>query len=220
MAVGGRKKAVARRVGRPRSGEGAEDLRRRLVEVARGLFTRRGFGEVGIREIAREAGVTPGMISYYFGDKQGLYEAMLAGVFDDLIARVRALGARPPGPEGPLALLIRLYVSTIAGQPWLPALMLREVLTGDSALRERFVGRFASRVAEVLPALMGAEIAAGRLRADLDPRLAVLSLMGMSVFPFLAQPVAGPVFGYEIDAAFVERLIAHTQRLFLEGAGA
>jgi len=219
MATTRRKKA-ARRVGRPRAGEGAEDLRRRLVEVARGLFARRGFGEVGIREIARAANVTPGMISYYFGDKQGLYEAMLASVFEDMLARVRELAAQPPSAAGPLESLIRLYVSTIAAQPWLPSLMLREVLTGDSKLRGRFVQRFASRVGEVLPALIGAEVASGRLRPDLDPKLAVLSLVGMSVFPFLAHPITGPVLGYQLDADFTERLIAHTQRLFLQGVRA
>ncbi len=216
-----RRKKVARRVGRPRAGERADDLRRRLVEVARGLFARRGFGEVGIREIARAADVTPGMISYYFGDKQGLYEAMLASVFDDMIGRVRELAAHPQNAAGaPLESLIRLYVSTIASQPWLPALLLREVLTGDSAIRARFVHRFASRVADVLPGLLRGEMAAGRLRADLDPRLAVLSLIGMSLFPFLAHPIAGPVFGYELGPAFTEELIAHTQRLFLEGVRA
>ena len=219
MAAGKRKKAAVRRVGRPRAGEGAEDLRRRLVEVARGLFARRGFGEVGIREIARAAGVTPGMISYYFGDKQGLYEAMLASVFEDLIARVRDLGVHPT-QDGPLESLIRLYVSTLAAQPWLPALLLREVLTGDSEMRARFVRRFASRVAEILPTLVRAEVAAGRLREDLDPELAVLSLIGMSIFPFLGAPIAGPVFGYELGPEFTERLIAHTQKLFLNGVRA
>jgi AcrR family transcriptional regulator len=220
MALRGRKKAVTRKVGRPRAGEGAEDLRRRLVEVARGLFATRAFGEVGIREIAAAAGVTPGMISYYFGDKQGLYEAMLASVFDDMIGRVRELAAHPPAAGGPLESLIRLYVSTIASQPWLPALLLREIVTGDSAARARFVRRFASRVAEILPGLVRGEIAAGRARADVDPALAVLSLVGMSMFPFLAHPIAGKAFGYELGPEFTERLIAHTQRLFLEGVGA
>ena len=219
MAARGRKRA-ARRVGRPRAGEGSDDLRRRLVEVARALFVKRGFGEVGIREIARDAGVTPGMISYYFGDKQGLYEAMFASVFEDLLARVRELADQPPSEAGPLASLIRLYISTIGAQPWLPGLLLREVLTGDSDLRKRFIDRFASRVAELLPALVRSEIGAGRLRADLDPTLAVLSLIGMCVFPFLGHPIGGAVFGYELDADFRERLVAHTQRLFLEGVRA
>ena len=103
----------SRRVGRPVRSESAEDVRKRLVEVARELFARRGFGEVGIREIARAADVTPGMISYYFGGKVGLYEAMLASVFEEMFGRVRELAAKPAEGKGPLAALIRTYIATI-----------------------------------------------------------------------------------------------------------
>ena len=40
----------------------------------------------------------------------------------------------------------------------------------------------------------------------------------MSLFPFLAHPLAGKVLGYELDAAFAERLLAHTTQLFFDGA--
>jgi AcrR family transcriptional regulator len=218
--VARRKQGPVRRVGRPVRSESAEDVRRRLVAVARDLFAKRGFGEVGIREIARAAGVTPGMISYYFEDKLGLYEAMLASVFEEMLGRVRELASRPADGTGPLAALIRLYIATIASQPWVPALLLREIVTGDSAARARFIERFASRVATLLPGIVAAEVASGELRDDLDARLCVLSLVGMSIFPFLAHPLAGKVLGYELDASFAERLIDHTTRLFFDGARA
>ena len=211
----------ARKPGRPpRQGQDAEDVKRGLVNAARELFARRGFGEVGIRELSRAAGVTPGMIAYYFGGKQGLYEAMFASVFEELIARARELAAQPQPSTEPLAGLIRLYVATISAQPWLPALLLREVVTGDPALRARFVERFAKRAAVILPGLVSAEIARGALRPDLDPALVLLSLVGACVFPFLAHPLLGKVLGYELDPSFGETLAAHTQKLFLEGARA
>ena len=218
----GQAKRVGRPVGRPARGKGesAEDVRRRLVAVARELFAKRGFGEVGIREIARAADVTPGMISYYFDDKLGLYEAMLGSVFEEMLARVRELAAEHAHGTRPIEALIRLYIATISSQPWVPALVLREIVTGDSAARARFIERFASRAAALIPGIVAAEVASGELRADLDPKLAVLSLLGMSIFPFLAHPLAGKVLGYELDAAFSERLIEHTTRLFFDGARA
>ena len=215
-----RSRAKPRRPGRPVRGEGesADAVRQRLVDTARALFTRRGFGEVSVREIAREAGVTPAMIAYYFGDKQGLYGAMLSSVFDTLLGRVRELAAQSPASTAPIEAFIRLYVATIQAQPWLPALLLREVLTSDSSVRARFVERFAARAAAILPGLLSAEIAGGALRGDLDPKLTVLSLVGMCVFPFLAHPVTGKALGYELDAEFADRLVAHTSRLFLDGA--
>ncbi|HXZ84253.1 MAG TPA: TetR family transcriptional regulator [Myxococcota bacterium] len=213
-----KRKQRARRPGRPAQGRAAEDVRRELVAAARELFARRGFGDVGIRELARAAGVTPGMISYYFGGKQGLYEAMLASVFDGLIARVGELLAESPRTTAPVEALIRLYVATIASQPWVPALLLREVVTAGPAARARFVERFAQRGLPLLQGLLAKEIESGALRADLDPRLAVLSLAGMSVFPFLTHPVLGKVFDYELDDAFAKQLAEHSTRLFLDGA--
>jgi hypothetical protein len=65
---------------------------------------------------------------------------------------------------------------------------------------------------------MRGEQEAGRIRSDLDPRLATLSLMGMILFPFLALPVASRVFGLELNDDFRRRFIAHTVKLFFEGA--
>jgi hypothetical protein len=59
---------------------------------------------------------------------------------------------------------------------------------------------------------------AGSLRKDLDVRLAALSLMSLCIFPFLARAVAGPVLGLTYDDEEIERLIAHTARLFVAGA--
>jgi len=212
-----RARKAVRRPGRPARGRAAEDVRRELVEAARELFSKRGFGDVGIRELARSAGVTPGMISYYFGGKQGLYEAMLASVFEGLIGRVGELFAGSPRSTAPVEALIQLYIATIASQPWVPALLLREVVTAGAAERARFVERFAGRGLPLLQALFAKEIEAGALRDDLDPRLAVLSLAGMSIFPFLTHPVMGKLFDYELDSAFAKRLAEHTTRLFLDG---
>jgi len=204
--------------GRPRQGDSAEDVRARLIAAATGLFSRRGFGEVGVREVATAAGVTPAMVSYYFGDKQGLYAAMLESVFERLIDRVAALARREAGAEGdPLAAFVRMHIATLAEEPWVPQLILREVLGGEGPLRERFIEDFARRMTATVLGLLGEGIAESRLRADLDPRLTVLSLMGLCVFPYLSHPVSGPVLGVELDESFRDRLTEHTVKLIAHG---
>jgi len=49
------------------------DSRTRLVEAAAELFIQKGFRNVSIREIADAAGTNSALISYYFGDKEGLF---------------------------------------------------------------------------------------------------------------------------------------------------
>ena len=51
--------------------------RRRLLEAAKRLFAERGFGEVSVRDICREANANVALVNYYFGDKRGLYSEVI-----------------------------------------------------------------------------------------------------------------------------------------------
>lgn len=47
-----------------------------ILEAAEKLFSERGFGAVALREIAREAGANVGSVTYHFGTKLGVLEAI------------------------------------------------------------------------------------------------------------------------------------------------
>ena len=66
----------------------AEDARERLLRAGLRLFAEQGFSKTSTRELAEAASVNVAAISYYFGDKAGLYRAAflepLNGTEDDL----------------------------------------------------------------------------------------------------------------------------------------
>jgi AcrR family transcriptional regulator len=78
----------------PRS-DGAE-ARHRLLHTALRLFAQKGFAKTSTREIAREAEVNISAISYYFGDKEGLYAATFSEPMgadaNDLLAACKVPG--------------------------------------------------------------------------------------------------------------------------------
>ncbi len=193
-------------------------MRAALLAAARKLFTRRNFSDVGVRELAAAANATPAMVHYYFGDKEGLYVALLEDIIHGLLAQLRDLGSAPDSSD-PVRGFVRLYIGTLARDPWIPRLMIREVLAEGAPYRERFIAQFASQAATFLPALLRKQKTDGRLRGDLDPVLAALSLVGMAAFPFIAFPVVSRVFDITLGDEFRDRFVAHTARLFLEGAG-
>ncbi len=53
-----------------------EDARERLLHTALRLFAQQGFSKTSTRELAEAAQVNVASISYYFGDKAGLYRAV------------------------------------------------------------------------------------------------------------------------------------------------
>lgn len=46
--------------------------RQRLIEAAFTVFSRKGFNNASIKDIANEANITPGLVHYYFKDKEDL----------------------------------------------------------------------------------------------------------------------------------------------------
>jgi hypothetical protein len=113
--------------------------------------------------------------------------------------------------------LIRLYTRTLAANPWIPALIVQEVLSEQGRFREQFIEHFAGRLAPLFIAIVGREQARGAFRRDLDPRLAALSTISLTVFPLLALPVTSRVLGLTVEGEALERLVDHTSRVLLEG---
>jgi len=62
-----------------------KDCRAELIAAATPLFAAKGLNGVSIRELAKASGTNLAMISYYFGGKSGLYEAVLREVFSGLL---------------------------------------------------------------------------------------------------------------------------------------
>jgi len=201
--------------GRPVGGDVA--VRRALLEAARQLFLARGFAAVSIREIAAAAGATPAMIRYYFGDKLGLYRAMLDEAIGPFRAALLEMREQAAVAEADIAALMRLYMRLLADNPWVPALIVQEVLAEGGRFRAQFIEHFAGRMAPLLMEVLQREQAAGRLRSDVDPRLATVSAISLCVFPFVSLPITSRVLGLTIEGEAIDRLAAHTSRLFLEG---
>lgn len=205
--------------GRPIEREGGRDVREALLEVAGELFSQRGVSEVSLRELARAAGVTPAMIHYYFGDKEGLYEALLERALSRVLARVREIVATEREDLEEIADFLQVVVGALSSERWIPSLIIREVIADTGRFRERFIRDFASQIAGIVPDVLGREVTAGRLRPDLDLPLTFVSLLGMLAWPFAARPVLERVLGLDFEAEdFPQRFSEHTRRLFLDGA--
>ena len=85
---------------RPLRDEGEEARRIQLVEVTIDSLAEVGYVGTTLAEIARRAGVSPGLVAHYFGDKDGLLEAAFRTLARSLAVRVRARLALAHTPRG------------------------------------------------------------------------------------------------------------------------
>lgn len=68
----------------------ADQTRNRILAVSLSLFAQRGFEGASTRAIADAAGVNVATLSYHFGGKQGLYDAVVSHVADELVQALPA----------------------------------------------------------------------------------------------------------------------------------
>jgi len=108
--------------------------------------------------------------------------------------------------------VVRAFVGTMIGMladnPWLPPLWVREVLSENGALRERLLTRIAPRIAPQLAERFAEAKRRGLLNPGLDPRLTVVSLIGLTIFPLAAQSIWRRLL--DADDIDTDALIAHT----------
>ena len=211
-----RKKREPRRPGRPRADAG--NHRERLLDAAVACFAADGIAATSLRSIALNAGVTPALVNYYFGSK----EQLLAAFVDERIAPAvqvlrESLLEAGDDPRALLAAFVRGIHDVVERFPWWPSLWVREVVNEKGVLRDVFHKIIAPQVTQLLARALTDAQKRGAISADLDPRLLVVSLVGLTMFPLAAEHIWRRVF----PAGDIDRdvLLRHTLALLDHGLG-
>lgn len=213
------KRARTRAVGRPTSQSDA-DVRAALIAAAKELFLKFGFEKVTARAIAAAAGTTPAMIHYYFENKIGLFRAMLQEAVEPLSRMLSGVAAAPSQPSTDVAALIEEHLRMAAANTWLASLIVNDVLPEGGKFRAAFVRDIASRLLPMLVSLIEHGRREGKFRSDVDPQLTALSIVSLNMFPLISRPITAPILGFKLEGAELDRLIAHTTALLLNGIAA
>ncbi|HUQ53805.1 MAG TPA: TetR/AcrR family transcriptional regulator, partial [Gammaproteobacteria bacterium] len=173
-----RKKREPRRPGRPRADE--TNQRERLLDAAVACFAADGVAATSLRSIALKAGVTPALVNYYFGSKELLLDAFIAERVTPAVSVLReSLLEAGDDPRALLAAFVRGIHGVVERFPWWPALWVREVLNEKGALGDVLHKIIAPQVTQLLARTLVDAQKRGALSRDLDPRLLVVSLVGL-----------------------------------------
>jgi AcrR family transcriptional regulator len=181
------------------------------------VLAERGYPAATIREIAARAGVNPALVGYYFGSKKGLHAAILERVVETLGERISGVLGGEGSPAERLQELVRSWVRIVAHDPYLPRMVVEEVLAPEGELLERFASRFAAPLAREVLGVVAEGVESGELRASHLP-FVLPSIVGLSVFFFLAAPMLRRVLGIDpSDPAVAEAWGEHAADLLLHG---
>jgi TetR/AcrR family transcriptional regulator len=211
-----RRKSQPRKPGRPRAVD--TNHRERLLDAAVACFAADGVAATSLRSIALKAGVTPALVNYYFGSKEQLLDAFIAERVSPVMQSLgTSLLAAGDEPRAVLAAFVRGIHDLVERHPWWPALWVREVLNDKGVLRDVVPKVVAPQVTHLLARTLGDAQKRGAISADLDPRLLVVSLVGLTMFPLAAEHLWRRVFAAgDVDRA---ALLRHTLALLDHGLG-
>ncbi len=212
-----------------------EDTKLRILRAALEVFATEGYEGASTRELARRAGVNLPAIQYYFGSKEGLYEAVvdqIAGRMESRMAPVTAeiraaLGDSPPLGEPSrqeiLVLLLRMldaFVELIMDREsadWESrALFFARAEIESAAALEPLYRRVMLRIVEPCAVLVGRLL--GRPAEDAETLLRAIAIIGQ-VTIFCNRKTAR-VLGCRVDpgaanTAAVQAVVrAHTKAIF------
>jgi AcrR family transcriptional regulator len=184
--------------------ERREARRAEIVAAARRCFSRSGFHETSMPEIAAEAGLSTGASYRYFASKEDLVLEIAGQAFETMFAPVEQLLEREPPPT--VADLVAAALAPVggeltrdgAGRPVPVDELLRcgvqawgELLRHEGMRRHAAAGfdRVRARLAEVLRRGQ----AAGTVPADLDPERGTRVVMALLHGFVLQRTAFGPV---------------------------
>ena len=183
------------------------DTRARILDCAEALFAERGLAGTAVRDIAREAGLTPASLYNHFQGKQALYEAVLERGVGPLIALLEALPARPGGAEA-IDDTIGAIMAHLARHPRLPRLVQHEALTGGAYLTRLGRAWLRPLIERGVAAMKGES---GSPWAEEEHPLVISAWLQIVFGHFTLAPVLGIVF--EDDPLSPENLARQTRFL-------
>jgi len=70
--------------------EQTQRTRRAILDRARRLFAQNGYAATGTEELIRGLGITRGALYHQFKDKQGVLEAVIGEVYEEITCTIRA----------------------------------------------------------------------------------------------------------------------------------
>ncbi|MFQ5583028.1 MAG: TetR/AcrR family transcriptional regulator [Calditrichia bacterium] len=184
------------------------ETEKKILAAAAEIFLEKGRDGARMHEIAQKAGINKALLHYYYRSKENLHGEVfkneIRNFFEGLFLSI-------PETDDPRELLenfVSNYVDRLAQNPGLIRFIMWEIQEGGELLANTLSITFQEFGHTQLPLVSNFQqaITEGKIRA-VDPLQLTISIIGMSVYPFIAQPILEKILpGLRIrSAAFLTK---------------
>jgi AcrR family transcriptional regulator len=173
-----------------------ERTREMILEAATAEFAASGLSGARVDEIAARAGANKRMLYHYFGDKQGLYLAVLERTYDEIRAAETQLHLAELEPRAGMRRLIEFSFDYYTDHPHFIRLLDTENLQeGRNLKRSPEIRQRHSPLVATIEDLLRRGEEAGVFRSGVDPIQLYISIAGLGYFYFGNIHTLSAIFG-------------------------
>jgi TetR/AcrR family transcriptional regulator, upper aerobic nicotinate degradation pathway regulator len=180
----------------------AQATRESILRSATKVFARYGYDGGSVEKISKAAKSYDRMIYYYFGSKEGLFIAVLEGIYRRMDDAEAALELDATRPVESLTAVIRFVLGYYRRNPEFVTLLNSENLHKGRHIAKSLRAReYSSRAIAILREILAAGVAQGLFRADVAARDLYLLIASTGYFytsnrhtltAFLGEPLETP----------------------------
>ena len=204
-----------RRPGRPRGKKPGTANREQLIDIALALFARHGTARVSLNAIAKEAGVTPAMLNYYFTSREALIENLLEERFMPLRNDIsRIFVDHPQDPVTALTMMVETLADMAEQNAWFAPLWMQEIIGEMPMLRQHMDARFGEERFQVMLETVRRWQQEGKINPALAPELLFTTVISLVLVPF-SRIHSDP----RLQAVTRQTIVSHALALMGDGVG-
>lgn len=165
---------------------------KQILIAAIKVFQERGFAGARMQQIADEAEINKSMLHYYFRSKdklfQKVFQASISQFFPEIFKVLNSDLALVPKIEK----LVETYYDIFRKHPHLPRFVIHEMNQHPERFKN-FIESVDVKIPDRFVKQIQTEIEFGRMK-KIDPKEFVINIIGLCVFPVIAQPMIQTVF--------------------------
>ena len=149
------------------------------METAESLFAEKGFNGTSVRDIADKAKVNLAMISYYFGSKEKLFEALFQFRSDSSRLSIESIIERPGlSAMERVYLLVESFMDKLMGQQCFHRILAREQVLNNTPVLGSMILQMKKRNLELIERLVKEGQEKGEFKKDIDMPLMMTTMIG------------------------------------------
>jgi len=191
-----------------------DEREKTILEAALAVFGQKGYAETRMADIAKEAGMSYGLIYHYFENKESLFECLAAKWWRGFYERLDSLAGSSLATEEKLVAVMRYVLDIYRERPDFISLFVTEISRGfayhgQSRSREQFLELFRRATA-----LMAEGQESGFLDRDIDPRYLAYIFLG-AIDTFLSVMILGKE---KLTDSRAGKIVESIMAVFLKGA--